>query len=774
VKRIAFVIPWFGRNLKGGAEQQAWQAATRLARRGHEVEVLTTCCRSFFEDWSSNHFSAGTSHEHGLNIHRFPVDRRDHKSFDRMNRILLKRPFPELKAGVPPISWEHSDAFVKENINSTLLTNYLRVEKDSYHAFIFIPYLYGLTINGLPIVAERAFLQPCLHDEAYAYLAQVERIFHSAKGILFISEGEQLLAQRLYGPGICQKSFFTGGGVEMSDAGKNQIDKIGSLRLDNSRFILCLGRRDPAKNTDFIVEAYARFKEQNPCSDLQLILAGPGTGSFGGRIEGVVDLGLVKDDEKNGLIANCLALFQPSRNESYSRAMMEAWFHGRPVVAHRDCLATATAVQCAKGGWLAGTLEEWSHMFAEINRQDKKQIAGFGENGRCFAKENADWEKVIDRYEKAIYPSDNCYRVAMASKKLNKIHQLIPNLAYGDAISNHAMVIRDYLRCLGYRSEIFVKHLDQRIAHEASIFNQNTISAKAGMLYHHSIGSEITIFAVNHPGPKCLIYHNITPPEFFEPFWPDFASILKKGRDDLKKLSGSFTISVGDSAYNASELEASSFDNPGVLPIAVCPAKWSHLPNTDLMRRLQDGKTNLLFVGRIVPNKRQDQLVETFSHYLTMDSDARLIIVGQIESGNPYHDHLLDVIAKHGLRRHVLVTGLVSDSALQAYYRTAHLFWSMSEHEGFCIPLIEAMWFDVPVLAYNSAAAPETLGQAGIMFNHKGDLVRIAALAKLVVHDGKLKKKILKAQRSRRTDFLPEKVLPGLNKLISQMEEQIS
>ncbi|MDP7078111.1 MAG: hypothetical protein QGI64_07605, partial [Desulfobacterales bacterium] len=83
MKRIAFVIPWFGRNLKGGAEQQAWQAATRLARRGHEVEVLTTCCQSFFEDWSSNHFSAGTSHEHGLNIHRFPVDRRDHKSFDR-------------------------------------------------------------------------------------------------------------------------------------------------------------------------------------------------------------------------------------------------------------------------------------------------------------------------------------------------------------------------------------------------------------------------------------------------------------------------------------------------------------------------------------------------------------------------------------------------------------------------------------------------------------------------------------------------------------------
>ncbi|HJO61613.1 MAG TPA: hypothetical protein QF571_02170, partial [Desulfobacterales bacterium] len=90
------------------------------------------------------------------------------------------------------------------------------------------------------------------------------------------------------------------------------------------------------------------------------------------------------------------------------------------------------------------------------------------------------------------------------------------------------------------------------------------------------------------------------------------------------------------------------------------------------------------------------------------------------------------------------------------------------------IPLIEAMWFDVPVLAYKSAAAPETLGQAGIMFNHKEDLVRIAALAKLVVHDGKLKKKILKTQRSRRTDFLPEKVLPGLNKLILQMEEQIS
>ena len=194
--------------------------------------------------------------------------------------------------------------------------------------------------------------------------------------------------------------------------------------------------------------------------------------------------------------------------------------------------------------------------------------------------------------------------------------------------------------------------------------------------------------------------------------------------------------------------------------------------DSKLMSRLHDGITNILFVGRIAPNKCQDHLIEAFHHYLTMDSDARLIIVGFGQPADPYYQHLKKNISKFGLMRKVFLAGQVTESELQAYYRTAHLFWSMSEHEGFCIPLIESMWFDIPVLSFKSSAVPETLGDAGILFNSKDDLVQVAALAKLMVRDSKIRDSVLNAQKRRRNAFLPEAVWPQLDRLIQKMEEQ--
>ena len=151
-----------------------------------------------------------------------------------------------------------------------------------------------------------------------------------------------------------------------------------------------------------------------------------------------------------------------------------------------------------------------------------------------------------------------------------------------------------------------------------------------------------------------------------------------------------------------------------------------------------------------------------------------MIIVGEILSDDLYCKQIFEMVEAHCLKNHVLFTGKVSDSELNAYLRSAHLFWSMSEHEGFCIPLIEAMWFDVPVLAYNSSAVPETLGDASMMFNSKEDLTSVAALAKLLVRDGVLREKVIRAQRKRRMDFLPEKVLSGLDAIITLMEGSLA
>lgn len=767
MKPLAIVTPWFGKDLLGGAEQQAWQVATRLANRGHQIEVLTTCCRSFQDDWATNYYKAGVQHEQGISIRRFPVQKRDRQTFDLVNSLMLALPPSRLKIGVNPVTAEYAAKFCSENINSPKLMQYLQQKEQEYCAFLFMPYLYGCILNGLPKVSSRAFLQPCLHDEVYAYLPEVAQIFYAAKGLFFNSDGEAQLAASLYGPAILPKSTIAGEGVEVEQQNDVTVETIKDFAVIQNQFILCLGRRDVSKNTHLLVEAFIIFKQKHPETNLKLVLAGIGNKSFDNLEQGVIDLGLVAENEKAALLANCLALFQPSRNESYSRVLMEAWLYGKPVAGNSECLAVKIAIQKSQGGWLAATREEWAALFAQVDTLTDN-FAQIGANGQAYAQNNADWDRVMARYEAALKLIPQQV-TAFSQPKLKEIHQLLPNLAYGDAISNHALEIRDYLRDRGYQSEIFVRYLDERVATEAKVFERR-ISAQAGLIYHHSIGSELTNYATSHPGAKCLIYHNITPAEFLRPYRPEFADILQNGRLELTQLAKHFRLSMGVSAYNAAELTSAGFEQPGVLPIAVDPRKWNRSADAELMEQLQDGKSNLLFVGRIAPNKCQEQLVEAFYHYLSMDFEARLILVGEGNTNDPYYHQLLSTIDNFNLTPYVLTPGQVNDAQLLAYYRTADLFWSMSEHEGFGVPLVEAMWFDIPVLAYKSSAVPETLGKSALMFNTKEDLCQVAALATLVVKDYSLKTKIIESQKVRREDFSPLAVNEKLAYLVSKLE----
>jgi glycosyltransferase involved in cell wall biosynthesis len=771
MKTIGIVIPWFGKDLKGGAEQQAWQVARRLVSERHAVHVLTTCCRSFLDDWSVNHYKPGITQIEGITVRRFPVISRNREAFARINSEMLNLPRSALKPGVNPVHPDYSAVFINENINSHALIKYLRTHKEKYYAFIFIPYLYGPIIKGISVAAERAYLQPCLHDEVYAYLPEIAEAFHAVKGILFNSIGEAILGCYLYGPGIIGKSFVVGEGVEVNQDHR-KIPSPGTFSIDSQRYVLCLGRRDETKNTHLLVRAYEKFRACNRESSLQLVLAGPGNNSFGESVDGLWDLGFVSDEVKESLLDHCRALFQPSRNESYSRVIMEAWLHGKPVAVHSDCLATATAVEVSRGGWLACSESQWSQLFEKIDSSDDKELHQHGRRGYFYSRENTDWNRVINNYKKALgleLPLGIKEKVHTKGK-LREIHQIMPNLFYGDAISNQACAIRDYLRQCGYNSEIFVQYLDKTMRGEGTVFALQSLDQNVGLIYHHSIGSDLTDYAIKHKGPKCLIYHNITPSHFFKPFRPAFASLLEKGRKELTKLAPHFPVSAGVSEFNASELHSYGFYQPFVVPIMVMPHKWDMMPDREIMKKLSDGRTNILFVGRLAPNKRQDHLIEAFSYYLTMDSAARLILVGGSERNDPYYYYLRNISEKLGLAQHVIITGLVSEEQLLAYYRTAHLLWSMSEHEGFCVPLIEAMWCDVPVLAYKSTTVKETLDKAGIMFTHKKYPALVASLARILISDRNLREKIIKAQRKRRLDFLPRHVWPKLHSLIDALQ----
>jgi ADP-heptose:LPS heptosyltransferase/glycosyltransferase involved in cell wall biosynthesis len=771
-RRLAIVIPWFGRELNGGAEVHAWQLAKRLAARDSSVEVLTTCCRSHAEDWSTNHLPAGLSGEaeaEGFEVKRFEVAARDRDRFDAANGRLLAVRQEGLRPGVPPVSAEDEEVFCRELIRSPTLLAHLTEHRDSYDAVILLPYLYGPVIDGVHLVADRSLLQPCLHDEAYAYLPAVARAVFAARRLLFLSEGERQLAIRLFGPGIIEKSILTGAGVEFA---ASEPDDSVLTHVEGSPFVLCLGRKDPGKKTDFLAKCFLRYKREHPQSSLRLVIAGPGRVELPLECPGLVDLGVVSEAQKRSLLRNCAALFHPSENESYSRVIMEAWLEGRPAAANAKCLATATAVSLG-GGWLATTEDQWTLLFDTIDGASTEDLAAAGDKGRRYAAEVANWDAVIGRYEDAIdelknEPAIDELRSGGGAKM--PVHQVLPNVVTGDAISNQALWIRRALQKLGHPSEIFAIEVASCMRNQANSFSNGCIGINDGVIYHHSIGSAVTSAMVGHQGPKCFIYHNITPHQFLEPYFPLHARLCREGREELPKLAAHFPLSAGDSIFNSIELSEAGFRFPGLLPVCVNPGKWQLIPDASLMARLQDGRINVLFVGRLSPNKKQEDLILAFSRLRERCAGARLFLVGSsIAADDLYLECLRQLCTELHVDDAVEFVGHVSEEQLAAYYRTAHLFWCMSEHEGFCVPVIEAMWFDVPVFAFASSAIPETLAGAGCLFSSKQDFSGLAAQARQLACDVDVRRQVIEGQRVRRTEFLEQSVSRRLESLVARM-----
>lgn len=771
---IALVIPWFGKQLKGGAEQQAWQLSTRLAAAGETVEVLTTCCSAFSENWSHNHLPAGITHEDGMTIRRFKVDKRNAHLFDDLNQKLLAVPHEHLKPGVPVVPDHLASVFAGENINSADLLRFIQQEEGAYRGFIFMPYLYGTALNGVPLVRDKAWLLPCLHDEAYAYLPPVEHIFRIARGLFFNSVGEYVLAQRLFGPGICPKSRVMGEGVEINDPGVGEAPALPEPLQKNDRFILCAGRRDPTKNTDFLVNCFKRFRTEHKMSDLKLVLIGPGNTAYDSVAHGIVDLGLVSESEKISLMHGCQLLVNPSTHESFSRVIMEAWQVNKPVAVHGKCLATACAVEAAGGGYIATSAGQWVRLFETVATCPKRVLTDKGQKGKSYAAQNSDWDRVILAYQDALKPESAAAnpRPTGSGNFLENIHQILPSISYGDAVSNHAFTIRDRLRGMGFGSDIYTRYVDARNADQVRIVTHHQVPRQDALLYHHSIGTEIADIVRNHKGPKCLIYHNITPASFFEPYDAERAELLENGRRELAGLSQTIPLAAGVSRFNCRELVGFGFKEPLGLSLFIHPGFWNFSVDPPTMQALQDGRTNIISVSRLSPNKRQDQMIEIFYCFKKLVPDARLFLIGGFDPHDAYYQKIRTLIETCQLNKSVFITGKIAYPVLHAFYRCAHLFWSMSEHEGFGVPLIEAMWFDVPVLAYKSSAVPETLGDAGFMITDKTNPLAIAALSKKMIMDRRLNKTIIAAQQKRREEVSATEISQSLATLVEKLERR--
>ncbi|HKV39430.1 MAG TPA: glycosyltransferase, partial [Blastocatellia bacterium] len=260
---------------------------------------------------------------------------------------------------------------------------------------------------------------------------------------------------------------------------------------------------------------------------------------------------------------------------------------------------------------------------------------------------------------------------------------------------------------------------------------------------------------------KILIYHNITPPEYFEDD-PFIAGYARKGREQLRALRDLVEFAFADSEFNRAELKRTGFRYTGVLPVTFALEELKSVtPNLALERSL-NGSTNFLFVGRMAPNKKQDELISTFAYYhRNIDAKSRLILVGSASGSGEFYRLVSDLVREEGIAGAVKFTGRVSDGDLVSYYRTASAYVSMSEHEGFGVPLIESMLFDVPVVAFKASAVPLTLGGAGLLFTRK-DKPLIAELLHLISRDPVLREKILTRQRQRLGELSPKRFVPEL------------
>jgi glycosyltransferase involved in cell wall biosynthesis len=268
-------------------------------------------------------------------------------------------------------------------------------------------------------------------------------------------------------------------------------------------------------------------------------------------------------------------------------------------------------------------------------------------------------------------------------------------------------------------------------------------------LFHFAIGSGAGRLIMDAPDRLVVRYHNITPPEFFAGFLPHLARQCHQGRRELRAFARRAELALGVSEFNRRELQAAGFARTAVLPIPLDLDRFPAGPRAEAVRALYgDGRTNLLFVGRIIPNKAIEDLLRLFAVYQrSLDPASRLLLVGDHWGYEPYLLRL-EELARALAVEDVVFTGQVEDDELRAYYAVSAAYISMSEHEGFGVPLLEAMAFGLPVVAYDAGAVAETLGGAGVLLGDKQPEVA-AELVHRLVSDPALRRSVLAGQERR-------------------------
>jgi len=342
-----------------------------------------------------------------------------------------------------------------------------------------------------------------------------------------------------------------------------------------------------------------------------------------------------------------------------------------------------------------------------------------------------------------------------------RVHQLLSGAGPYDAITAQARAYRKLMKGWGIEGRIYADSAAPGVEREVRPTARLADESRADdvLLVHYSIHSSRLGVALELFERKLLIYHNITPPRYLWDYQPHVATLCAIGRDELRRLASRFNAAAAVSAYNARELEAAGFADVAVIPNLFDEQRLE--PGAGEGTRWDDGKRNVIFVGRVAPHKRHDDLLRAFAIYQRhLEPDSRLIMVGEPLSPI-YRVALEDLSIRLGVRD-AIFTGALPQRRVNAAYAASHAFLCLSEHEGFCIPLLEAMHFDLPILAREAGGVPEVAGDAAIGLGPEPDPGVVAEALHMAVSDEPLRTELAERGRRRLAEFSPERTAEKL------------
>jgi len=349
--------------------------------------------------------------------------------------------------------------------------------------------------------------------------------------------------------------------------------------------------------------------------------------------------------------------------------------------------------------------------------------------------------------------------LAAPSGRPGRIDQVVPSFAGRDAIGVHVLHVRDTLRAAGYASDIWAMDVLPDMRRQARPLTElptRTMPA-TWLLFHHSIGTPVVDLLCDRAEPLIVDYHNVTPAALVDRWEPALHAELVLGRDQLAPLAARAFFALADSAYNEQELRASGFRHTDVVPPLFALESFEVDVDEHVLERLRDGPrarqgTHWLFVGRLAPHKAPHELVKALACYRRLyDPEAVLHLVGN-PLGTTYPRALARYVQRLGLADAVEITGSIGAGELAAYYRAADVFVCASAHEGFCVPVVEAMHLGVPVVAQAAAAVPETVDGGGVVLDDRSPLALAVAVHR-VLGDEDVRRRLIRAGRHRAASF---------------------